>query len=431
MLLFHLRRALRSLRRTPVLSSIMILDMALGLAVWTVAYAAVSSHTRSPLGGRDRVFHVDWGTGPGVELGAVDRYQQVLAHAPHMLLSYRDAALLAEHESVARSARTFTSRLALTASAGTIETAVRFCTRDLFALFELPFRFGDPWDAAAERSLAPAIVLDDATNRALFGGRNSVGSTLEIDGQGYRVTGVLAPTADRVRGYDFSLTTAHAVYLPFELFVPLGARPDYLARRSAGGTSLGDLVMSNDAFVQLWVELDSAAARARYEAFVGAAARQRHGAGRGPAPRVQPAASWVQASVPVASGFLIFEVCAFIALLACSVNLSRLLIVKFQARAPELALQRAVGATRGSVFAQHMLEAVLVALLATELALLIAAASLVGINAIVPDRPADFTLDLQAVLLACAMGLGAGVLAGVHPALRMCRVAPATFLRLQ
>jgi hypothetical protein len=78
-----------------------------------------------------------------------------------------------------------------------------------------------------------------------------------------------------------------------------------------------------------------------------------------------------------------------------------------------------------------MLEAVLVALLATELALLIAAVSLVGINAIVPDRPADFTLDARCVLLACAMGLGAGVFAGVLPALRMCSVAPATFLRLQ
>jgi putative ABC transport system permease protein len=319
--------------------------------------------------------------------------------------------------------------MAISAPQGRVETAVRFCTRDLFALFELPFRHGRAWDAAAERRLAAEVVLDDASNRLFFGGGNSVGRTLEIDGQGYRIIGVLAPLPRRVRAYDFALTTAPAIYLPFELFVPLGARPDYVARRSIHGAHMAELVSSQDAFVQLWVRLDSAAQRARYEAFLDGEARKRHGAARAVQPRVQPVATWVASAVPVPSGFLVFEVCAFIALLACSVNLSRLLIVKFQARAPELALQRAVGATRASVFAQHMIEAVLVALLATELGLLIAAVSLVGINAIVPDRPAYFALDLQGVLLACAMGFGAGLLAGVHPAVRMCQAAPATFLR--
>ena len=429
MLFFYLRRAVRSLRRTPVMSAVMIVDMALGLAIWTIAYTAVSSHTRDPMRTSGRIFHVDWGTAPAVELRGVDRYQQVLAHAPHMLLSYRDAARLSRHEAVARSTRTFTSRLAVSVQQQHVETAARFCTRDLFALFELPFRHGGAWDAAGERALAPEIVLDDASNRLLFDGENSVGRIVEIDGQGYRVRGVLAAMPERVRAYDFALTTAPAIYLPFELFVPLGARPDYLARRSLHGSSMAELVISNDAFVQLWVQLDSAPQRARFETFLQSEARKRHGGQRAARARLQPVASWMAASVPVPSGFLVFQVCAFIALLACSVNLSRLLIVKFQSRAPELALQRAVGATRASVFAQHMLEAVLVALLATELALAIAALSLVGINAIVPDRPAYFALDLEGVWLACAMGLGAGVLAGVLPALRMCQAAPATFLR--
>jgi putative ABC transport system permease protein len=429
MLAFHLRRAVRSLRRTPVMSAIMIVDMALGLSIWTIAYAAVSSHTRDPTRG-DRVFHVDWGTSPGVALDDVDRNQQVLAHAPHMLLSYRDAAHLARHEAVSRSARTFTSQLAITTAHGPAETAARFCTRELFAMFELPFRFGGPWQAPAERRLAPEVVLDHESNRAFFGGENSVGRSIEIDGQGYRISGVLAPMTDRVRGYDFALSHEPAIYLPFDLFVPLGAQPDYLARRSPRVASIAELAGSDDAFVQLWVELDSAQQRARYQAFLDGAARARPDRHR-LQPRLQPVAAWVASAVPVPSGFLIFEVCAFVALLACSVNLSRLLIVKFQARAPELALQRALGATRGSVFAQHMFEAVLVALVATEVALLIAAVSLLGINAIVPDHPADFTLDLKTVLLAGAMGFGAGVLAGVHPAIRMCRAAPAAFLRAQ
>jgi putative ABC transport system permease protein len=124
-------------------------------------------------------------------------------------------------------------------------------------------------------------------------------------------------------------------------------------------------------------------------------------------------------------------VCAFVALLACGVNLSRLLIVKFQARAPELAVQRAFGATRGSVLAQYLIEVLLVTFAATALGLLIAYASLEGINAIVPDRPSEFTLDSMGVLLACAMGLGSGLLAAVNPAIRSGQTAPAVFLRGQ
>jgi hypothetical protein len=65
------------------------------------------------------------------------------------------------------------------------------------------------------------------------------------------------------------------------------------------------------------------------------------------------------------------------------------------------------------------------------LGLMIAWLGLLGINHIVPDRPAEFALDLQAVATACAVGLGAGLLAGIHPAIRMVRSVPAAFLRLQ
>ena len=65
------------------------------------------------------------------------------------------------------------------------------------------------------------------------------------------------------------------------------------------------------------------------------------------------------------------------------------------------------------------------------LALLIAWLSLLGINDIVPDRPPDSRSMRRRVAMACSVGLGAGLLAGIHPAIRMVRSVPATFLRLQ
>jgi putative ABC transport system permease protein len=431
MIAFYLQRTLHSLRRTPGLSSVMIANMALGLAIWIVAYTAVAAHGRLPLTHSDNLFHVDWGTLPASEPISGESHQRIMALAPHLLVSDRDATRLGEHPAVRRSARTFTSRLSARSEDEFLTTAVRFSTHSLFPMFELPFRHGKAWDAAAEASGSAVVVLDDESNERFFGGENSVGRSLEIDGERFRVAGVLAPTPTRMRAYDFSFTLAPAIYLPYPLAVRLGVRPDYLARRSVRGGSMAELVASPDGFVQLWVELGSPEQRPAYEAYLRSVQSQDRPSHRPSRSMLQTPGEFIESSVPISSGFLLFRACALIMLLACSVNLSRLLIVKFQARASELAVQRALGATQRAVFAQHMLEAVLVALGAIVLALIIAWLGLLGINLIVPDRPAEFALNAQAVAMACSVGLGAGLLAGIHPAMRMVRSVPATFLRLQ
>jgi putative ABC transport system permease protein len=235
--------------------------------------------------------------------------------------------------------------------------------------------------------------------------------------------------ATRVRAYDFTFTIAPALYLPYEFANQLGVMPEYLSRRSQHGSSLAELFGSDDGFVHLWAELEPERVP-EYSAFLAQRASALHMPPRARS-MVLPAQEFMAESVPISSGFYMFRACAFVALLACIVNLSRLLIVKYQARAPELAVQRALGATRRSVFAQHMLEALVVASAAVALALPLAALSLLGINGILPDRPADFALDLKGVLLVCSVGFGGGVLAGMVPALRMVSNAPAAFLRLQ
>ena len=427
---FYLRRALRSLRRTPVLTTVMIVDVALGLAVWAMAYTAVDAQRRYPAGRAPNVFHVDWGTAPEFDLAVVDNWQRVISMTPHMLLSYRDAKELSRHPAVARHAITFTSQLTAEGSTGQQQVAARFASPELFDMFELEFADGGPWQKNAEGN-APEVVLDVGTQVALFGAAAAVNRDIIIDGRSYPVRGQLKSKAHELRAYDFSFDNLPAIYLPLERFVELGARPAFASHGLEREQTMAQLVESKVRFVHLWVELPDEAARTSFAAFVRSTAK-RHGiSGAERRPLLMSPAEFVSASVPVSSGFVLFEVCAFLALLACGVNLSRLLIVKLEARAPELALQRALGATRGSVFAQHMLEAVLVGLVAVALGLAIAALGLIGFNAVVPDRPVYFALDARGVALTCAAGLAAALLAGVLPGLRVCRAAPASRLRLQ
>ena len=430
MFLFYLRRALRSLRRTPVLTSVMIIDVALGLGVWTMAYTAVDAQTRFPEARARNVFHVDWGTVPAFDLSEIDSYQRVMSVTPHMLLAYRDAQRLAAHPAVARHAATFTSQLTVDAPTGQHCIPARFASRELFAMFELPFAAGGPWSAADEAARGAQVVLDAGTERMLFGGASALGRSIRIDGRELRVSGVLKAARSELRAYDFAFDTLPAIYLPLPLFAELGARPLYASHGVQREQTMAQLLDSKVGFVQLWVELPDARARTAFTSFVRSTAQQRGIAGAGRRPLLMTPATFAAASVPLPGGFVLFEACAFLALLACGVNLSRLLIVKLEARAPELALQRALGATRGSVFTQHILEALIVGLLAIGLGLGIAALGLIGINTVVPDRPVDFTIDVAGVALACAAGLAAALLAGVFPGLRMCRAAPASRLRL-
>ena len=56
---------------------------------------------------------------------------------------------------------------------------IRLTYGDLFEMFDMPFAYGGPWTKADARP-EQVIVIDDATNRRVFGGVNSVGKTLRV-----------------------------------------------------------------------------------------------------------------------------------------------------------------------------------------------------------------------------------------------------------
>jgi len=61
-------------------------------------------------------------------------------------------------------------------------------------MFEPPFAYGGPWDRKQDDEHARVIVLTKDTNEKLFGGQNSVGKTVRMDGIDYTIVGVLGAT---------------------------------------------------------------------------------------------------------------------------------------------------------------------------------------------------------------------------------------------
>jgi putative ABC transport system permease protein len=122
---------------------------------------------------------------------------------------------------------------------------------------------------------------------------------------------------------------------------------------------------------------------------------------------------------------MLFGAVGLFLLIACA-NVVGLQLVRSAGRQREVALRIAIGANRGRLVQQLVVEGVTLALASAVVGLAVADWGLAGLTALAPDgvlppyaRP---SIDLVAFGFALAVALGCGVLVGVIPALRTSRL---------
>jgi putative ABC transport system permease protein len=116
---------------------------------------------------------------------------------------------------------------------------------------------------------------------------------------------------------------------------------------------------------------------------------------------------------------VLFGAVAFVLLIACA-NVSNLFLSRGWARRREFAIRSAIGATRGALLRQQLVESLLVALLGGACAFLIALWTVHGLGALLPpDTPRldDIRVESNVGIFALATSLLAALLSGLAPAL--------------
>ena len=187
----------------------------------------------------------------------------------------------------------------------------------------------------------------------------------------------------------------------------------------------GRLRSSPCVWIRLWVELDDSSKVAAYRQFIEGYANQQHAIGRIARPlnnRLYPLMDWLNFNGVVPSDVRLQTWLAFAFLAICLFNTIGLLLAKFLRRSGEIGVRRALGATRGAVFAQCLVEAGMVGLIGGIVGWLL---SLIGLW-LVRQQPVAYAdlarLDLSMFLLTFALAIAASLLAGVLPALRASRL---------
>jgi predicted permease len=120
---------------------------------------------------------------------------------------------------------------------------------------------------------------------------------------------------------------------------------------------------------------------------------------------------------------LLLSVTGFVLLIACA-NIANLLLARSAARASEMAVRLSLGAGRGRLIRQLLVESLLLAAFGGLAGLLVAQWTLQLILSLMPAEAAQtmaFSISTPALLFAGALAIGTGLLFGLFPALHSTR----------
>ncbi len=177
-------------------------------------------------------------------------------------------------------------------------------------------------------------------------------------------------------------------------------------------------------WIQVWVELPTAADVNRYRRYLDGYAAELHRAGRPvkPPTRVRDLREWLVYNKVVPDEIRIASLVAFGFLMVCLVNAVALLLARFSRRNSELAIRRALGAPRSSLFAQCLIETAGDRCRGRILGLVLTFLGLAAERATLPrELVRAAQLDVELVAMTLGLAILATVAAGLYPAWRSSR----------
>lgn len=436
MFVYNIRMAIKSLRRNPILTALLIGAISLGICVATTFVALRHMLEKDPLPDKSRTLF-------NVRLDNWDPTRAYDTEKPDSLptqITYRDMRALMESKIPTRQTGTFRTRFFVFPDpkvARPYNEDIRMVFSDFFPMFGVPFQYGGPWDKAADTKPEQVIVIDQKTNQKLFGGANSVGRPVRIGERTFKVVGVLGPWKPRLRLYDMTQgpSEVEPIYMPFNFTPILEIRTfgNSDGWKGIDGDGYAAFLNSETVWIQFWAELPTLQQQQAYRDLLIDHVNAQKKLGRFGRPvnirltSMRDLLAELQGVPPAVKSLSIVSV---LFLIVCSLNLVGLLLGKFLARIPEVSVRRALGASRLHVFWQHVVECELVGIVGGIIGITMSVGVLRMSAKFLPNSYA-ITLDAEMVGVSILLSLVAGLTAGIYPSWRVCSVPPAMQLKVQ
>jgi putative ABC transport system permease protein len=435
---YYFQLGLYSLKRSPGLTALMVLIMGFGVASSMTTYAVFRAVSGDPIPDKSSELFVPQIDNLGPQNGAT---RNALPEA----LTYTDAMALMRAREGKRQTAIYPvvyNVVPQDASRPPFSASGYAAYADFFPMFDVPFRYGAGWADTDDLHHANVIVISNQLNQRLFGGANSVGRTLDVDGHDYRVVGVAADWNPQPRFYDvnngFSFADTPDFFLPFTRAVEL--QTDTNGNNSCAASikptpGWDGWLHSECVWVSLWVELPDAAAVQRYQQFLTGYATEQQHSGRfhwAANTHLDDMPHWLdhEGVVPPETKVSLLVAIGF--LLVCLINTVGLLLAKIMRRAGEIGVRRALGASRGEIYRQFIAEAVMVGLASGALGLGLTAIGVLSTSVVFePEIARLASINVGLVSLTLLVAVTTTVMAALYPAWRAARVQPSWQLKSQ
>jgi putative ABC transport system permease protein len=361
--------------------------------------------------------------------------------APHQV-TYHDAERLLALSQGKRQVAMFESSLIIEPDKEDelpFEAGARVANGDFFPMFNVPFIYGSGWDRSADAAAEPVVVLTKALNERLYGGVDSVGQRLTMNGVVFQVVGVIDTWEPTPRFYDpinGAFQEVNDMFIPFSLTrgMEMPSNGSDWGWKSEEINSFADWLNSESVWVQYLVELDDPRDADEYVAHLDAYVSEQKRLGRFQRPlntTIYNVMEWMDYHEVVARDTKVLVGLSFMFLTVCLLSTIALLLTKFVGKKNEISLRRALGASRGVIFKQQIVEVAVIGFTGGLIGLLLALVGLQGIEVLYESPPGLARLDWVMTITAIAIAIASGVLTGLYPAWRVCQIPPAAQLKTQ
>ena len=439
--MLHFKHALRTLFKTPFVTLIAIVSLALGIGANGAIFSLFDQMLLRALPVQEPGRLVNLGA-PGPKPGSTScndagDCEAVFSYPMFRDLEARQADDLSDVVTGLAAHRSFGANLAFEGQ--TLSGAGLLVSGGYFPILGVRPALGRLLDSGDDRAVGESFVavLSHDYWRTRFGGsREVLNSTLIVNGQTLTIVGV-APEGF----HGTTLGSRPQVYVPITMrtLMSPGFASDedfedrrdywaYLFARLAPGASLEQaraalnvpyrsILSGVEASLQENMSEKTMARFLDRELMVEEGSRgqsQLH----------------TEARVPM---ILLLAVAGVVLLIACA-NIANLLLARSAARGSEMAVRLAIGGSRRKLIAQLLTESCLLAVLGGVAGLAFSRWTLAFIASLLPaDAGAalTFTLDLKLIAFAGALALSTGILFGLFPALESTRLDLASTLKGQ
>jgi predicted permease len=400
------RFALRQFRKNPGFTAITVLTLAVGIGANSAVFSVVNRVLLHPLPYPDSnqlIFL--WLDAPGA--GGLASSSSGLQLSPSMYVTF------AEHSQTLQSLGIWTSGTANVTGVGQPEQVrTMLISEGILETLEVPPLLGRAFSRADQdpRGGKTALLGFGYWTRRFGGDPGVIGRTFQVDSQTYEIIGIM-PRGFRMVDQDFDLLLPMAVDRLHQKLAPFGY--DGIARLRPG-VSLSQADADIARLIPVWMDSWS------------------NGPGTNPhyyeiwriTPNFRPLKRQVIGSIGSVL-WVVMSTVGVVLLIACT-NIGNLLMVRAESRQLELSIRTSLGASRGRIARQLLLESLVVSLTGGALAVGVAYTVL---GLLVARGPADLprlseiSLDTRSLAFTFLLSVFCGLFFGSIPVWKYVRAS--------